>query len=111
VFGSRAALAAAAEPAPGAAARSDQSAKPPPLSEESRDALWRCAGIERDRRGLERLTSDPHPLVRLIGASALAREESRGAHRRADFPERDPALDGRHVTVRREAEPAFERWD
>jgi L-aspartate oxidase len=111
VFGSRAARAAAAESPPGGRSRSDHSTKPPPLSEESRDALWRCAGIERDRAGLERLTSDAHPLVRLIGASALAREESRGAHRRADYPKRDPGLDGRHVTVRGEGEPAFERWD
>lgn len=111
VFGSRAARAAAAEsPAP-AGARSDHSAKPPPLSEESREALWRCGGIERERDGLERLTADPHPLVRLIGSSALTREESRGAHRRADFPERDPALDDRHVMVSGNARPAFKRWE
>jgi L-aspartate oxidase len=110
VFGARAARAAAAESPVGAPTRSDHSAKPPPLSEDSRLALWRCAGIERDRAGLERLTSDPHPLVRLIGVSALAREESRGAHRRADFPEREPALDGRHITVHEDSEPAFEYW-
>jgi len=111
VFGSRAARAATAETPVGTATGSQHSAKPPQLSEQSREALWRCAGIERDRAGLERLTSDANPLVRLIGASALAREESRGAHRRADFPERDPALDDLHVTVRGDAEPAFERWD
>ena len=36
---------------------------------------------------------DPHPLARLVAASALAREESRGAHARAEFPAPDPALD------------------
>jgi L-aspartate oxidase len=111
VFGARAARAGAADPRPGSAARSDHAAKPPALSEESREALWRCAGIERDQEGLERLTADPHPLVRLIGASALAREESRGAHRRIDHRERDPALDDRHVIVRGESGPAFERWE
>jgi L-aspartate oxidase len=48
--------------------------------------------------------------VRLIGAGALAREESRGAHRRADFPKRDPNLDEQHVTVGGDAQPLFERW-
>ena len=57
------------------------------------------AGLERDGEGLALLTDDPHPLVRLIAASALAREESRGAHQRRDFPDLDPALDGRHVTL------------
>ena len=32
-----------------------------------------------------------------IAAAALRREESRGAHFRADFPSTDPALDGRHL--------------
>ena len=32
-----------------------------------------------------------------VVSAATFREESRGAHDRADFPERDPALDGRHT--------------
>ena len=55
------------------------------------------AGPRRDAAGLERLLGDPYPLARLIAASALTRRESRGAHRRADHPLRDPALDGVHV--------------
>ena len=50
--------------------------------------------------GLRRLLENPHPLVRAIARCALTRAESRGAHQRLDFPERDPALDGHHVIVR-----------
>jgi L-aspartate oxidase len=48
--------------------------------------------------------------VRLIAESALAREESRGAHLRTDFPERDPALNGRHVTLVAGAPPTLSTW-
>jgi L-aspartate oxidase len=110
VFGSRAARAAAAESSPGAPEPNSHAGKPPPLSDQSRSALWRYGGIERDRTGLEALCADPHPLIRLIGGSALTRGESRGAHRRSDRPDRDPALDDLHVTVRRDTEPELERW-
>jgi L-aspartate oxidase len=111
VFGRRAALAAVEEPEP------PQDPGPPPEpapvsrpTPESRAALWRCAGIERSADALERLASDPFPLVRLIAASCLAREESRGAHQRSDHPERDPALDEMHAVVGAGGEIAFERW-
>ncbi len=116
VFGARAAQAALAEQPPDTAllARDPEASgatgPPPELTPESRNALWRHAGIERDREGLLELVADPHPLVRLIGASALTRAESRGAHQRTDFPAVDPDLDGMHVTVRTGAEPAFETW-
>ena len=80
--------------------------RPPPqpprqsIAAASREALWRYAGLERDADGLRALSGDAHPLVRLIATSALAREESRGAHLRTDFPERDPALDGVHIGQR-----------
>ena len=109
VFGARAARAALGEPGPDpdASARRPWRARGRPApTPESREALWRYAGLERDRDGLAQLADDPHPLVRLIAASALARTESRGAHRRRDYPELDPALDGRHVTVRGQIEPA-----
>ena len=116
VFGARAARSAVAEPAPDAAAMQaltrarDTAAPPPSISPASREALWRCAGLERDGAGLRRLTGDGHPLVRLIAYSALTRTESRGAHQRSDFPERDPQFDHRHVTIRAGGEPAIERW-
>lgn len=115
VFGARAAKAALEEPAPssdGSGALSDTLAidLPPAIAQSSREALWRHAGLERDRRGLTALLDDPHPLVRLIAAAATAREETRGAHVRTDFPERDPNLDGHHVTVGLDHMPRFERW-
>ena len=72
----------------------------PELTPASREALWQHAGIERDAEGLRTLLDDRHPLVRLVAACALAREESRGAHLRRDFPERDAALDEHHTVVR-----------
>jgi L-aspartate oxidase len=80
------------------------------LSLDSRRALWENAGLERDAASLERLTGDEHPLVRLIGRSALAREESRGAHQRRDFPDLDHRLDGRHVVIEGGGSLALELW-
>jgi L-aspartate oxidase len=113
VFGARAAHAALEEPEPREQAVLGDIASPPPrpaLSPLSREALWRHAGLERDRDGLEALTGDPYPLVRLIAFSALARTESRGAHQRRDFPAPDPELDGKHVTIEVGGGAALARW-
>jgi len=89
-----------------------------------RSVMWRNAGIERfgprltetaeiiqfwgqyvmdklfdDQRGWE--TQNMLTVSRLMAASALKREESRGAHYRTDFPELDPRLDGRHSVCQR----------
>jgi len=81
--------------------------------------MWRDAGLLRDaggltamRRELESLRVAPsadraalefanlHAVAELIVLSALAREESRGAHYRNDFPKRDDARFARHSLVR-----------
>ncbi|MGI8461218.1 MAG: L-aspartate oxidase [Solirubrobacterales bacterium] len=109
VFGSRAARAAVAEPTrSGAVAEPEFRFVPPTV--ETREALWRDAGPQRDAAALERLLDDPYPLTRLIARSALARRESRGAHRRSDHPAIDPAMDGVHLIVEAGGELRFENW-
>ena len=39
-----------------------------PPTDETREAVWRLAGPQRDAAGLERLLDDPYPLARLIAA-------------------------------------------
>jgi L-aspartate oxidase len=114
VFGARAAAAALDDA--GAAGRpgpvADDAPLPKPtLSPESRTALWRYAGLQRDADGLRMLLADEHPLVRLIARAALARQESRGAHQRTDFPALDLAMDRRHVTLTHDDEPVIETWE
>ena len=113
VFAHRAARAALDEPHPKDADRpgSDATklAPPPAVQRSTRLALWRHAGVERSEAGLSELLEDEHPLARLIARSALAREESRGAHLRIDHPKRDPALDGRHA-VTADGTLSWETW-
>ena len=110
VFGSRAARAALEEPGPPGGAPADGGWRFTPPTEETRDAVWELAGPIRDFDGLERLLDDPYPLARMVAASALLREESRGVHRRSDRTRIDPALDGRHVIVTAGGQVSLERW-
>ena len=109
VFGGRAAAAAIEEEA--AASRPE----PPgrrfePPSDETRDSVWRYAGPMRNPDDLARLISNPYPLARAVGASALDRRESRGGHLRRDAPQPDPALDGIHVVVHPDGTVTEEEW-
>lgn len=119
VFGRRAALAAIAEEpadaatlgrvAAGEAPSADFAEDPDPAA--TRDLLWRCAGIERTAADLAELADSPNPLVRMIGAAATAREETRGAHHRSDFPEIDHNLDFQHLVHDGSGTVRAERWE
>ena len=108
VFGTRAASAALAGPARTIEAPAAWRFEPP--TEATREAVWRHAGPQRDAVGLEPLLGDRYPLARMIAASAIARRESRGAHRRTDYPLPDPALDGIHLVVDRSGGVRADRW-
>ncbi len=71
-----------------------------PTLERLRRRMWEDCGLDRDGAGLQALLDDldalpdtnPVLVARLVVTAALLREESRGAHRRRDFPAADPAL-------------------
>jgi Fumarate reductase flavoprotein C-term len=109
VLGARAAAAAMAEPEAG------ELPEPPgwrfdPPPAETREAVWSLAGPLRSGERLERLLPDPYPLARLIARFALERRESRGSHRRLEYPDRDPELDGRHILCRGD-ELRWQAWE
>jgi L-aspartate oxidase len=115
VWGRRAAVTALEEPSPnppqGKELEALRALTPPPVAGEStRGALWRDAGIERSREGLERLSNDEHPLARLIAKCALQRAESRGAHHRSDHPQREATLDEHHVTIDAAGGTSWQTW-
>jgi L-aspartate oxidase len=109
VFGARAAAAAVATSDPGGPVELPEWRFEPPRVA-TREAVWRAAGPRRDAAGLEALLGDPYPLARMIARAALERRESRGPHRRTDFPARAPELDGVHLVIGPDGELRRERW-
>ena len=113
---------------PAASAADETGAKSATKSEDSddlireiRNVMWKDVGIVRTGEGLQRAIAGllefdsrcDHPLSRrahqarnlyqvglLIARSALAREESRGAHYRTDFPVHDDANFKKHSVAR-----------
>lgn len=106
---------AARSPAAGERASAEE------LSSAIQHCMWMKAGLLRDRAGLESALHELdkiagvlpaadtreaievrslHAVGELIVRSALAREESRGAHYRNDFPERKDAEFQKHSVVR-----------
>ncbi|HEY1338943.1 MAG TPA: L-aspartate oxidase [Bryobacteraceae bacterium] len=64
-----------------------------------------CAQLERGR-GADAESENMRQAALLIARSALAREESRGAHFRTDFPERRAAFE-KHSVVKKGGDVAF----
>jgi L-aspartate oxidase len=112
VFGARAARAALEEPAASGSDSGEDLPRTgiPPVSPSTRAALWRHAGLARERAGLELLAADPHPLARLVAVCALAREETRGAHVRTEHPALERSLDRLHTVLGSDGAPRLERW-
>jgi L-aspartate oxidase len=82
----------------------------PAVAHATREALWRNAGIERDVEGLEALTGEAHPLVRLIARCALARQESRGVHSRTDHPQPEGSFERMHAVLDAKGALSWEKW-
>jgi L-aspartate oxidase len=109
VFGRRAALRALDDPQPERGEEIAAEVRAP--TRQTREAVWALAGLERDAARLEQLLTNEYELARLVAASALHREETRGAHGRVEFPKTDPDLERMHTILDPGSEtPRFEAW-
>jgi L-aspartate oxidase len=99
-----------------------------PMRTQIRDLMWRHVGILRNGKELKATLAqletmqipeaaftreeyelkNLHSLAKVVTRSAIAREESRGSHYRADFPYRDDDTFQKHSLVRKASEVTFE---
>ncbi len=100
---------ASASPSSPTPARSPRSRFDPP-TEQTRESVWRLAGPLRRPEELTELLDDPYPLAAAIAGCALERRESRGGHRRVEFPDTDPGLDGTHFVLEADGRLRAETW-
>ncbi len=110
VFGERAARQAVSEELPAIDPPDPGRWRFEPPTAETRRKVWDLAGPSRDAERLALLEADPYPLASLIARAALARIESRGSHRRTDYPLSSDDFDGVHLVLRGTEPPRSERW-
>jgi L-aspartate oxidase len=83
-----------------------QATQPRPSSSGTAEALWEHCGIVRSAEGLEiacrEFESAGATVPLLIARCALARQESRGAHFRTDYPDKRPEF-AKHSVVQKES--------
>ncbi len=115
VFGARAGRAMKEQPAPSRPRLGKKSPHAAATVGDRADAdiAWDYCGIVRHGDGLRRAIaelegdeSNAATVVGLIARAALARNESRGAHYRTDFPEKSPEF-AKHSVIIKEADVTF----
>ncbi len=100
VFGRRAAIAGLTEPSSAAATPPATEAGAPPVSRETRRALWLNAGLTRDAGALEDAARAQASSGR-AGCRTSALLRGRGVHFRTDYPTEEADFANVHVTLAR----------
>ena len=112
VFGRRAALRALDEPETAGERRPRRAEGPvaPAPTRETRKAMWRHAGLERDAEGLRAAARRSAPARAARRALRAVPRRRAAARTRAPIsPDTDPALDERHTLLENDA-PRLDHW-